>query len=150
MKYCSSLPRLSLFILTILSISGFPAAIARAEPAVKLAGQGTLEFNTEGPSGFVLDGNASHLGKYTGRGEVEFMPGEDEGTFEGLGVVALKAANGDRIVGIVTWFVDADGAGQIEISWRDSVTFSDGTVVASTGRFAKSRPAGVATRSRFI
>jgi hypothetical protein len=47
----------------------------------------------------------------------------------------------------VSWEADAEAQGlrtsHIHFSWRDSVKFSDGSVVPSTGRFAKDRPPGL-------
>jgi hypothetical protein len=60
-----------------------------------------------------------------------------------MGVAVLAAADGDLIVGVVSCQVDASGAGQMHFSWRDSVEFSDGTVVSNTGRFQRKRPPGV-------
>ena len=98
-------------------------------------------------SSFTLAGTASHLGKFTAYGEVEFVPGEEEGSLEGDGVVVFTAANGDLLVGVVSWDVDASGAeprtSHIHFSWRDSVEFSDGSIVFSTGRFEHDRPPGL-------
>jgi hypothetical protein len=121
---------------------------ALAESPVKLQNwKGMIDFSTEGVSPFVLSGTASHLGRFTCYGEVEFLPGEDEGSLEGDGVAAFKAANGDLLVGVVTWDAGEEvgglRAGRIHFSWRDFVEFSDGTVVFSTGRFADSRPPGL-------
>jgi len=57
----------------------------------------------------------------------------------------MKAANGDLLVGVVEMAAGADTVGGMHFSWRDSVKFSDGTVVSSTGRFAdpKGRPPGL-------
>jgi len=108
---------------------------------------GSIDFNEEGPSTFTLEGTASHLGKYTCHGEVSFAPGEEEGTLLGDGVAVFEAANGDLLVGVVSWEVDADDeefrTSHIHFSWRDAVEFSDGTVVASTGRFVDDRPPGL-------
>jgi len=109
---------------------------------------GTIDITAPGPViPFTLAGEASHLGQFTSRGEVVFTPGEEPGTLVGNGVVVLTAANGDLLVGVVTWDVgaiDSDfrSAG-IHFSWRDSVTFSDNTVVNSTGRFVTERPPGL-------
>jgi len=107
---------------------------AFAKSPVKLKNfEGAIDLEAEGPAPFVLSGTASHLGRYECYGEVEFLPGE--------------AANGDLLVGVVTWEVDADGdefrTSHIHFSWRDSVEFSDGTVVPSTGRFVHDRPPGL-------
>jgi hypothetical protein len=121
---------------------------AFGESPVKLQNwRGTIDFSTEGVSSFTLAGTASHLGKFTAYGEVEFLPGEDEGSLEGDGVVVFTAANGDLLVGVVSWDVDASGAerrtSHIHFSWRDSVEFSDGSIVFSTGRFEHDRPPGL-------
>lgn len=96
---------------------------------------------------FVLNGEASHLGEFTSYGEVQFSPGEEPGSLVGEGVAVFQAANGDLLVGIVSWGVDAGSGGfrtsRIHFSRRDSVQFSDGTVVSSTGRFLDSRPPGL-------
>lgn len=72
------------------------------------------------------------------------------GTLEGEGVTVIQAANGDLLVGVVTWQIDAEGNGHIAFSWRDSVEFSNGIIVSSTGRFLNSRPAGAVSRLRTI
>ena len=68
--------------------------------------------------------------------------GRADGPQAGTGVAVFETANGDRLVGVATLQTDAGGNGQIAFSWRDSVRFSNGTVVASTGQFARSRPSG--------
>lgn len=85
-------------MLAALATSG----MASVDPVVKLTGKGSLVLSTNGTSNFFLQGNASHLGKYICYGEVEFMPGREEGTLVGEGVAVIQAANGDLIVGIVT------------------------------------------------
>jgi hypothetical protein len=108
---------------------------------------GTIDLAAEGITPFTLEGTASHLGKYKCYGEVTFVPIDDEGTLIGEGVSVFTAANGDLLVGVVTWDVDPEGGelltSHIHFSWRDSVQFSDGTVVASTGRFVDDRPPGL-------
>lgn len=150
MIHFQNFSRLPLVILAILTATGIYAESVTAAPVVKLTGKGMIEPLIDGPSRFVLEGNASHLGKYTCYGEVEFSPGAEEGTFEGEGVAVIRAANGDLIVGIATWQVDANGNGQLAFSWRDSVEFSSGAVVFSTVRFIKSRPAGAVSRLKSI
>jgi hypothetical protein len=71
--------------------------------------------------------------------------------FLGHGCLVFTVANGDLLVGVVEW--DADAAveaesddlrtSHIHFSWRDSVEFKGGTVISSTGHFAKSRPPGL-------
>ncbi len=150
MNHSKTLTRLLLIMIAILTAASIYPQSTSAAPVVKLSGQGFLEFSNDGPSPFMLQGTASHLGKYTCFGEVELGPGAEAGSLEGEGVAVIRAANGDLIVGIVTWQIDADGDGHVEFSWRDSVEFSDGTVVSSTGRFIKSRPAGAVSKVRSI
>ncbi len=120
-----------------------------AAPTIELKNwSGAIQFSANGPSAFTLQGNASHLGKFTAVGEVQFAPGAEPGSLIGTGVVAFTAASGDLLVGVVTWEVDAGGdyrASNLHFSWRDSVVLSDGTVLSSTGRFAdaKNRPPGL-------
>jgi hypothetical protein len=125
----------------------FPPAVLAKSPVKLKNFVGEIDFSTERTSPFVLEGTASHLGRYTAHGEVDFSPGEEEGLLIGDGVVVFEAANGDLLVGVATWEVDAeiDGerASHIHFSWRDSVEFSDGTIVASTGRFVDDRPPGL-------
>ena len=144
MTYFKNFSRIALVLLATLATTG----VASADPVVKLTGKGTLEHSTLGPSKFFLQGNASHLGKYICYGEVNFICESEDGALVGEGVAVIQAANGDLIVGIVTWKVDADGNGQIAFSWRDCVQFSDETLFFSTGRFIKSRPAGAVSRTR--
>lgn len=107
---------------------------------------GAIDFNADGISTFTLSGKASHLGKFTAYGEVLFEPGQD-GTLIGRGVVVFEAANGDLLVGNVTWEAQAEDGGlrtsHIHFSWTDFVTFADGTMVENTGRFVDDRPPGL-------
>lgn len=104
---------------------------------------GTIDYVEGGVSTFLLSGTASHLGKYTCRGEVEFLPGEEEGSLQGEGVAVFESANGDLLVAAVTIDAGPDGVGPMRFAWRDFVELSDGTVVPSTGRFTESRPPGL-------
>jgi hypothetical protein len=127
--------------------AGFPRA-AFAQSAIELKNwQGTIDFSTERISPFTLSGTASHLGRFTSYGEVTFLPGMEEGSLVGTGVVVFTAANGDLLVGTVSWDVnaevDAKRTSGIHFSWRDSIVFSDGRTFCSTGRFAESRPPGL-------
>ncbi len=121
---------------------------ASAQSPVKLQNwEGAIDFSTVGISPFTLDGTASHLGRFTAYGEVEFFPGDKVGSLVGDGLVAFTAANGDRLVGVVSWHADAESnylrTSHIHFSWRDFVVFSDETTVSSTGRFANTRPPGL-------
>jgi hypothetical protein len=111
---------------------------------------GSVDFSTEKTSPFTLQGTQEHLGVFTANGEVTFRPGEAPGSLIGDGVAVFENANGDKLVGIVTWNADpedAEGnrASHIQFSWRDSVQFMDGRVVASDGQFAnaENRPPGL-------
>jgi hypothetical protein len=107
---------------------------------------GIVDLSNAGITPFELGGTASHLGQFIARGEVEFLPIGEDGSLVGAGPVVFTAANGDLLVGVATWDVrpEAEGARatRLHFSWRDAVTFSDGTLVANTGRFVNSRPPG--------
>jgi len=123
---------------------------AFAKSAVKMTKWGgTIQFSDEGFSPFTLKGTASHLGRFTAYGEIEFLPGVDEGSLVGDGIIVFEAANSDLLVGAVSWYFDGGGnggGGRIhDVRWRDSVEFSDGRVVFSTGRFVQDRPPGIVT-----
>jgi hypothetical protein len=132
-------------ILTMLVLVTFLARAitpAIAQPQIKLnKWTGTIDFSATGPSSFELAGTSSHLGRFTAYGEVDIVLGEEVAN----GVVVFEAANGDLLVGVTTWEVAGDQIAEIHFSWRDSVEFSDGTVVHSTGHFAdaKNRPSGL-------
>jgi hypothetical protein len=123
-----------------------PSAFAKS-PVKMTKLEGMVDVSTSGPSPYVLDGIASHLGRYEAYGEVEFMPGEEEGSLVGMGPVVFEAANGDLLVGVAMWEIDpaADDVAEtrVHFAWADSVTFSDGTVVFNTGRFVDDRPPGL-------
>jgi hypothetical protein len=115
---------------------------ALAAPQIRLnKWAGTIDFSATGPSPFTLAGTSSHLGQFTAYGEVDIVPGENVAE----GVVVFEAANGDLLVGVTMWEIDANDNAQLHFSWRDSVQFSDGRVVFSTGHFAeaKNRPSGL-------
>jgi len=123
------------------------AAPAIAESPVKMKKfAGTIHPRADGVAEFSLDGNASHLGEFACQGEVEFVPGDQEGSLLGEGVAVFKAANGDLLVGKVTWDVEPGGdarTSSIAFHWQDAVEFSDGTIVTNTGHFVSSRPPGL-------
>ncbi len=144
--------RLSIAVAVLLTLIGLcPAPAAADKSPVKITKlQGVADLSGEAPFPFVLEGIASHLGKFTAYGEVEFLPGEEEGSLLGTGVVVFEAANGDLLVGVVTWEIDpeVDGVAAVHVhfSWRDEVELSDGTIVSNTGRFVDDRPPGAAAR----
>jgi hypothetical protein len=140
--------RKNVVLVVVLACSQAIPPSAYAKSPVKLQKwSGEIDTTAEGVVPFTLEGNASHLGKFTAYGEVEFIPGVEDGTLEGEGVAVFTAANGDLLVGVVTWDVGADESGfrtsGLHFAWRDVVEFSDGTVVSNTGRFVDSRPPGL-------
>jgi hypothetical protein len=133
------------FLLGLLLCS--PAQLPAQAPVKLQKFQGVVDFSTTPPT-LTMEGIASHLGRFTGKGQVAFAPGEQPGTMVGSGPVVLQAANGDLLVGNMTWIMsapDADNkrATSIHFRWSDFVTFSDGTVVSNTGRFVSKRPPGL-------
>jgi hypothetical protein len=134
-------------IVTLLSFS-LAASPSLAKSAVKLQNwSGTIDFSTEETTTFTLEGTASHLGNFTAYGEVDFLPGDEEGALIGFGVAVFESADGDLLVGNVTWEANAEQGGlrtsSIHFTWADSVEFSDETIVANTGRFVNDRPPGL-------
>ncbi|MBL8878536.1 MAG: hypothetical protein JNG88_05395 [Phycisphaerales bacterium] len=110
---------------------------------------GSVDFEIGKTSTFQLSGTADEIGQYQAIGEVTFRPGDDAGTLIGEGVAVFTDAGGDQLVAAVFWPLDAEEANQreggIEFRWRDSVTFTDGTVADSNGKFADEnlRPRGL-------
>lgn len=137
-----------LFIAILCFFQAFPAHL-RAESPVKLQKfVGAINLAAApGPVPFSLEGQASHLGKFTSQGEVTFSPGAQPDTYVGTGPVVMRAANGHLLVGVVTWEVSAlNGefrSSHMHFKWADSVTFSNGNVVTNTGRFVDDRPPGL-------
>lgn len=110
---------------------------------------GTIDSETGKTSTFQLSGTTPDIGAYTASGEITFVEGETVDTLLGDGVAVFTDVDGDRLVAVVEWPLDEEEAGQreggMEFRWRDSVTFADGTVAASTGKFADAdmRPPGL-------
>ncbi|GMV96989.1 MAG: hypothetical protein HRF43_20880 [Phycisphaerae bacterium] len=108
---------------------------------------GTVDFSTERTTSFVLEGTEPNIGPYTAHGEVAFRPGEEEGSLIGEGVAVFETPDGDHLVGAVTWEagpeIDGQRESNIRFSWRDSVEFGDGRVVATSGHFVDDRPPGL-------
>ena len=132
-------------LLTILA--SFPPVVL-AESAVKLQNwRGAIDLSSAPITPFAIDGTASHLGEFSCHGEVVFLPGEVEGSLVGEGIAVFEAANGDLLVGVLTWDVDPAvddfSVSRMHFSWRDFVELSDGTIVPSTGRFLQDRPPGL-------
>jgi len=137
-------------ITLILLVTFFIGSVrpALAVPQIKLANWSrTIAFAVGRSVPFELAGTASHLGRFSAHGEVEFLPIEGDDLLVGAGPVVFHADNGDQLVGVATWDVGAQSDGyrgaRLHFSWRDAVTFSDGTTLTSTGRFATSRPTGL-------
>jgi hypothetical protein len=101
----------------------------------------TLTLDDDGFGVLVIAGTADALGRCQSYGELAFVPGAEENTLDGMGVIAFRAANGDMLVGAITAQLDDDCL-MFEIHWRDRVIFSDGTAAESTGRFIEQRPPG--------
>ena len=139
--------RVTVLVLTAFFVATSAGPALAAKSAVKMKDfEGTIDFNEDGPSTFTLSGTASHLGRFSAGGEVEFVPGEEPGSLAGQGVVVFEAANGDLLVGNVSWDIPPGGderTSAIHFAWADSVEFSDGTVVFNTGRFVDDRPPGL-------
>ena len=133
-------------VLTLVSVL-MAVSPARAQSPLKIQQwSGAIDFGAQEVSPFELEGVASHLGKFTAYGEVRFDPDlSDEILLVGHGVIVFRAADGDQLVGVVSWTHDLlTQTGSLHhISWRDAVQFDDTTVVASTGRFAHERPKGI-------
>jgi hypothetical protein len=137
--------RIAALILVTVAAAGF-APPCLADPFVKLKGEGSVTFD-DGSAVLRVEGTATELGRFICYGEITFAPGTGPGSLDGEGVVAFAAADGDVLVGVIDWHIDADGTGQAAFHWRDTVTFGDGTTAASTGRFADRRPPGAQVTS---
>jgi hypothetical protein len=141
MKCCST--KLAAGVLAILALTACLPFAAADQPLSKLkVKSATLTFSDGGFAVLRLTGTAEALGNCAAYGELDFVPGEDEDTLDGMGVIAFTAANGDVLVGVIEAQIDEDNVIRWVIHWRDDVTFSDGTTVASTGRFVDHRPPG--------
>jgi hypothetical protein len=149
MKCCEIAILRNSTVVVLLTFFATSAGTAFAESPVKLQGEGGISISADGPSSFSLSGTASHIGQYTCHGELDFLQGEQSGSQFLEGVAVFEAANGDLLVGIATCELDAEGTGQMKFAWRDSVQFSDGTVVFTTGRFVKSRPPGAVSSIQY-
>jgi hypothetical protein len=136
----------------VLGLTLASPAVSPAQSAVKFTSfQYLLDLSTT-PATFNIEGVATHLGRFMGKGQVALTPGEETGSLVGAGPVVLRAANGDLLVGNMTWTIDAPSADNkrataIHFRWSDSVMFSDGTTVTNTGRFVTKRPPGGVAKS---
>jgi hypothetical protein len=135
--------------LVLLSLAASPPLAVADQPLGTMKVKSlAIELGENGFADLRMTGTAEELGDCTGSGEIAFAPGADEGTLDGTGVVAFRAANGDTLVGVIAASLDTVG-GTVDfvVHWRDAVTFSDGTTVTSTGRFVDHRPPGLRDRS---
>ena len=148
MKHSVNITRRVVTFVVVAALLACSLQPAAAMSPVKLNHwSGTVNLWNAGITPFELAGTASHLGQFVASGEVEFLPIGENGSLLGAGPVVFTAANGDLLVGVVTWDVGPEAEGEratrLHFSWRDAVTFSDGTLVASSGRFVSSRPPGL-------
>jgi len=99
--------------------------------------------STSGPSQIALTGTTEEFGRYIASGEITYAESEEEGPQSGTGVAVVQAEDGDVIVADLTSEPQEDGTTNFTFHWRDSVMFSNGTVVPTTGRFVDERPPGL-------
>jgi len=110
---------------------------------------GEVDFSLDRTATFRLTGSEPSLGTYTATGEVTFAPADGEDAYVGEGVAVFTDQDGDQLVAVVSWPLDEalndTRTGNPEFRWRDSVEFSDGSVVSSSGKFAnpEDRPPGL-------
>jgi hypothetical protein len=141
--------KLALVALAIVALAALPPVATADQPLGTMkVKSSSLTFGDDGLAILRMTGTAEELGNSACYGEIVFVPGEEEGTLDGTGVVAFTAASGELLVGVIAAEFDAvDLTLGFVIHWRDAVTFSDGTTVASTGRFVDHRPPGLRDRS---
>jgi hypothetical protein len=151
MNRLSSLRRLTGMVLALLALAAFPPFAAADQPLGKVKVKcATLTFDDDGLAVLHMTGTAGELGNCACYGEIVVVPGAEERTFDGMGVVAFSAANGDLLVGVIAAHIDmVDRTLHAEIHWRDAVTFSDGTTVESSGRFVDNLPPGKVAMADF-
>src|SRR6058998_1732539 len=108
MNYWMSLRRKIVTLVVLVAFLTCSVGPASAVSPIKIKNwTGTIDFTTGGPTPFHLAGTASHLGQFTD-GEMEFLPVPEDESLVGVGVAVLTAANGDQLVGVVTWDVDPE------------------------------------------
>jgi len=143
MTYFTIVSRQKFTIAMLLILFGISTDAAFAQSIITKEGSAAIQVSPQGNATFVVRGVAPHFGRYRGYGEAAFVPGQAPGSLDGAGVAVVEAADGDRLVAVVSWRINSDGSGQVRFSWRDSVEFSDGTVASTTGRFVTHRPPGL-------
>lgn len=127
--------------LAVLAFFGMSGRATLAQSPFLPKGAGSISVSGTALSRFSFTGTEAHLGQYRSYGEMQVRYNRDNSETAGSGIIVFEAANGDKLVGAVTLQTGANGAGEMTLSWRDSVRFSDGTVVSSSGSFSKSKPA---------
>ncbi len=128
-------------VVLVATVAFLPRAVAD-QPILTIKAQGTFVIDDEGFAVAHLRGTAPGMGKFVSFGEIAFVSGEQDGSLDGAGMMAFTAANGDIVAAFVEWQISADGTNTVLVHWRDAVTYSDGTTVATTGRFVERRPPG--------
>lgn len=125
--------------------AAFPSFAAADQPlGMMKVKSADLSLGDDGFGMFQMTGTAEHLGNCTCFGELDFVPDQEQSMVTGQGVVVFTAANGDQLVGVIAMQLDeAHDTFSAEMHWRDSVVLSDGTTVASSGRFVNHRPPGL-------
>ena len=134
----------SVAFLLSLSLVLPPQLCAQSPPSIRNF-NGEFDLSTT-PANFRFEGVAPKIGRFTGMGEIVFRPDALPGTQVGAGPVVLRAVNGDLLVGNMTCKMNIDelsrGNMTYQFHWSDSVTFHDGAMVKTTGRFVNHRPPG--------
>jgi hypothetical protein len=129
-------------IVALVALVDFLPRAMSDQPILTIRAQGAFTIDDDGFAVAQLRGTAPGMGKFVSYGELVFAPGDQTGSFDGEGIMAFTAANGDIVAAFVEWQIGADGTNTVLVHWRDAVTFSDSTSVATTGRFVDRRPPG--------
>ena len=118
----SVVPGRRLLIVGVFLSVGLCAATHALAANSKSSGRIKFTDENQGEATFKFDGFEEQVGRFTAQGELDFIPGKEEGTFDGTGVVILNACGG-RLVGVVTSQFNSDtNECDFHFSWRDSVT----------------------------
>jgi hypothetical protein len=104
MKFCVRLSGITLAVALLVA-----SAPARAEERpFHLRGAGQLALGEDGSGTFTASGVATHLGRWTNAGTIQFDPGEEPRTLKAAGELTYTAANGDTLHVIFTGVLDLD------------------------------------------
>ena len=113
-------------VAAVLALAGSPARVAAGERPFYLQGAGQLSVDPDTVDGtFTASGRATHLGRWTNEGTIQFTPAGGN-TLAAVGEVTFTAANGDTVHMTIDGVLDL-GTGMA------TATF---TVDGGTGRFA--------------